>query len=123
VSGVKDTFEKQPENKKKNPGPGKGHTNNPNGRPKKENALAELGRIYLSAKVKNKTRMQLYLERMDEIILHGEKDSDSISAFHEVCDRVFGKAVQAVEGQIDLFSFLSNMTQEEIENERKKLLG
>jgi len=92
----KDTVAKQ---RKSNHGPGIGVSGNPKGRPKKENSLSELAREFLSAKVKNKERILIYLERMDEIILHGEKDSDSISAFNTVCDRAYGKPVQAITGE------------------------
>jgi hypothetical protein len=108
--------------RKINHGPGIGVSGNPKGRPKKGNALSELAKEFLSAKVKNKERIFLWLERMDEIVMHG-KDNDSVSAFHEVCDRGFGKAVQTVEGNMDVLSYLTNMTIEDLENERKKITG
>lgn len=69
----------------------KGQSGNPNGRPKKGLAIADILNELLDAPADNKTRREVILEKVIELATGGEK-----WAIEFVADRTEGKAIERV---------------------------
>lgn len=116
----KEKLEKQTETKRR-PGAPKGNRNNPHGRPKTGNAIAQMCREFLYAQdpKTKKERALVLFQKAYEIAC--EKGKNAVSAIDLLLSRGFGKPIQPIDESASLSDYLATLSEEELRIEREKL--